>query len=142
MTRPAHPRPAQLATIRNGALSPASATASATCSASVTSVATAFAAPPRFSASALPPSAWRSPMRTPARAPASRRAQASPSPEAPPVMSAPTPEICIGSASKPIAQLILQDLHGGIARKLVDHLELLWDLLHHQSCVAAVLLHL
>src|ERR1700694_6083210 len=81
-------------------------------------------------------------MVTSAPAAASRRAQASPSPEAPPVMSAPTPEICIGSASKPIAQLILQDLHGGVARKLVDHLELLWDLLHHQSCIAAVLLHL
>src|SRR4051812_21427 len=89
MVRVAQPTPAEFTSARSGPISLASSMAAITSSVLVTS--TGAKAPPISDARALPLSSCRSAMTTLAPRPASRRAQPSPIPEAPPVTMAEIP---------------------------------------------------
>ena len=100
LVRWAQPIPAQQTEIRSPPSSAAAAsTAAWTWSASSTFASTNDARSPSSAASASPFSAFRSAITTDAPAPWSRRAVASPRPDAPPLISAPAPSTFIAAGA-------------------------------------------
>src|SRR5205823_9729041 len=112
-----------LTTMRSGAASAAWSTAAFICPSSVTSAGANWVARPSSLASAWPFSSSRSTIVTTAPRAVSRRTVASPSPDAPPVTSAPASSICITAESRSPAVDDLQEfgqaLDGGVGLDVV-----------------------